>query len=221
VDAVLVLVLGGLALGLGFGALTLVGNRRNAEPPFRAELPVPPEVRAAYLAAKDQEKAAAAAKGDPVAAPPAREPSSGDGDQDEPTGPRRPRSKAAGSSDASPRSLSPGSHVPLVDALVGLDLPCGLEFLGTVVPAPGTTEVLAFVTSEAGAHEVAQAFEEQLRRIDYELQPTGQEGRQVALREDASFIVEVHQPAGGVMRGKEQAFPTARAAAVVVEISRS
>jgi hypothetical protein len=204
-----------LLLIVAFGALVLVfavglliSNRRNQVEPFVAELPVPPEVLAAVRGAKLAEAAAAEGDEDVAAdleASPAEELITHHPDESD-----RP---------ASTRPLSPGSHVPLVDALVGIDLPCELTFLGTVEPEAGVREVLAFVTSGRTPAEVEHAFREELERVGYRLEPTGDANRFLATRSDTSFSTTVHHPAGSVMRGKAKAFPTAPPASVVVELT--
>jgi hypothetical protein len=196
---ILVLVLG--ALFLAFSVYLLITNRRTAEPPFVAELPVPPEVRAAVYGGKADE--------------------GGRGADDE----RPPTSDgaapgSAGDVEPSNAGSSPDSHVPLVDALSGMDLPCGLTFLGTVEPEADALEVLVFVTEQHLPDEVEEAFHVELRRLGYELHPNGQEHSVLAQRGDVDFTTTVHHPAGTVLRGKVKAFPTAPLAAVVVELSR-
>jgi hypothetical protein len=198
------------ALFLVFAVVLLITNRRRqAEAPFVAERPVPPEVLAALRGVQLAE-AAAAEGDDDVAAAIAGSPAerllthTGSGGDELPAG---------------VRPLSPGSHVPLVDALVGIDLPCDLTFLGVVEAEAGVREVLAFVTTSQPPHEVDTAFRAELERVGYQLQPTVEANRFIARRSDTSFTAAVHHPAGTIMRGKAQAFPTAPAAAVVVELT--
>ena len=189
-------------LFLAFTVVVLVGTRRRAEAPFVAELPLPDEARRALREAHQEGDAGSDGAGTTSAESEGAAASS------------------AASDPAASRSLSPGSHVPLVDALSGMDLPHGLEFLGTVAPAPGTEEVLAFATDQAPPDEVEAAVSAELERVGYELHRLGAPRQLRAERDDTRFTVTVHPPAGGVMRGKARAFPTTTADAVVVELSR-
>jgi hypothetical protein len=110
--------------------------------------------------------------------------------------------------------------VPLVDALVGLQLPCELLFLSNVEAEPGVREVMAFVTTGHEVGEVASRFADELERLGYQLTAGVDERELVATRADSTFRVVVHSPAAGVLRGKARAFPTAPDLGVVVEISR-
>ncbi|OWY61882.1 hypothetical protein B7486_61420 [cyanobacterium TDX16] len=207
---IVVLVLG--TLFLAFSAYLLITNRRSAEPPFVAELPVPPEVRAAVYGAKEREtQRQTEDEGTPRSGGP-------------PTGPAGPAVDTLDADDAqappAATSSAGSSHVPLVDALSGMDLPCDLTYLGTVEPDADVHEVLAFLTDQHTPDEVEQAFHAELRRLGYELQPGGQERGVLATRGEMTFAATVHHPAGAVMRGKTKAFPTAPPTSVVVELSR-
>lgn len=224
------------AIALSFSAWLLIANRRRAaQAPFTSEVRVPPEVREAVLGgggvealreapmvpmAGSDTESARDADADPDERSTEAQPASDDAreasDPAEPTPPA-----AAPVAPLAHRPLSPGSHVPLVDALVGMRLPCDLLFLSNVEAEPGVREVLAFVTTTHERDEVTEQFVVELQRLDYEVAPGASQWEVLATRSDGTFRMVVHAPAGGVLRGKAKAFPTAPEAGVVVELSKT
>jgi hypothetical protein len=215
-----------VAIALGVSAFLVISNRRQMRPyPIDSEVRVPQEVRDAVRRKADAEArrpkpqkrggpaGLATDEGTPFApveplldVPPAVE---------------QPEAPPPGVAPVAHRPLSPGSHVPLVDALVGMQLPCDLLFLSNVQAEPGVREVMAFVTTSCEAEVVARGFADELERLDYDLVPGVSERDLVATRADITFKVTVHSPAGSVLRSKAKAFPTAPDRGVVVELSRS
>jgi hypothetical protein len=202
-DAFLVLLLlGGIAL-LVLAVTRVTARRRATEEGFVAELPLPPDLRAAMMAQKLGEQSGQ--RPAPTAS------TAGPDNAGAASGPE------AGTAPAAGPALE---HVPLVDALSGLELPCDLTFLGTVEAEPGVREVLAFSTSTHGAQVVGDSMATELQRLGYSLFASG-ERVTLATRDDLTLRVEVHSHPGSVMRKKKPAFPTAPPGAVVVEVTRS
>lgn len=216
---VLVAVLLLVALALGAATLTLVNVRRRQHDGFTSTVEVPPEVRA--LARAQRAGTAGTAADGPASAPPTAAGLAGaggtspEGHEPPPTAPAPPP--------PGPRLRPPaatGPHVPLVDALAGVALPCGLTYLGTVEPEPGTVETLAFTTTGHDPDDVGAAMVAELERCGYDVLAGAHPRQARASRDGISLRMEVFEHPTTVLRERKPAFPTAAPEAIVVEVVR-
>lgn len=214
---VLVAVLLLVVLALGAATLTLVNVRRRQHDGFTTTVEVPPEVRA-LARAQRAGTAGTAADGPATPADHAGDLRAGSEGDDRAHDPSAPAAVPPG-----PRLRPPtatGPHVPLVDALAGVALPCGLTYLGTVEPEPDTAETLAFTTTGHDPDDVGAAMVAELERCGYDVLAGAHPRQARASRDGISLRMEVFEHPTTVLRGRKPAFPTAAPEAVVVEVVR-
>lgn len=111
------------------------------------------------------------------------------------------------------------SSVPIADLLSGIAMPCDLAPLLDATPRPGARETVTFSTTGHRAEEVGRSIGDELRRLEFEIEPiTAMHVR--ATKEEGSLELEVHPEPLGVLRDNERVFPFAGDDSVVVEIWR-
>jgi len=105
----------------------------------------------------------------------------------------------------------------LMEALAGITLPCDLLPMTTVEGRTLSPRELLLVTSGYSGAEVGRALGAAVAELGYAITPLGGT-RALAARGADQITITIHDRPDTILAGKRQAFPTAGADSVVVEL---